>query len=141
MAKKAWAIWRGGFKDGGGTISTETAALREAPYGFKARFENGNGTNPEELIGAAHAGCFSMALSLILGEAGVTAESIETHAAVTLEKIGEGFQITSSHLDVVAKVPGLAPERFAEIANKAKVGCPVSKVLNAKITMNARLAA
>jgi lipoyl-dependent peroxiredoxin len=140
MVKKAWAIWRGGLKDGGGTISTETGALREAPYGFKARFENGKGTNPEELIAAAHAGCFSMALSLMLGEAGVTAETIETHAAVTLEKIGEGFEITSSHLDVVAKIPGLAPERFAEIANKAKIGCPVSKVLNTKITMNSRLA-
>ena len=90
MVKKAWAIWRGGFKDGDGTISTETGALREAPYGFKARFEGGKGTNPEELIGAAHAGCFSMALSLMLSEAGVTAESIETHAAVTLEKNGEG---------------------------------------------------
>ena len=139
MTKNAWAIWRGGFKDGGGTISTETGALREEPYGFKARFENGKGTNPEELIAAAHAGCFSMALSLMLGEAGVTAESIEAHAAVTLEKIGEGFEITSSHLDVVAKIPGLAPEKFAEIANKAKVGCPVSKVLKTKITMNSRL--
>jgi osmotically inducible protein OsmC len=140
MAKKAWAIWTGGFKDGGGTISTETGALREAPYGFKARFENDKGTNPEELIGAAHAGCFSMALSLLLGEAGVTAERIETHAAVTLAKVGEAFEITSSHLDVIAKVPGLDAERFAEIANEAKLGCPVSKVLNTKITMSSRLA-
>ena len=139
MAKKAWAIWRGGFKDGGGTISTETGVLREAPYGFKARFENGKGTNPEELIGAAHAGCFSMALSLMLGEAGLTAETIETHAAVTLEKVGGGFEITSSHLDVIAKIPGADRAKFAEIADKAKVGCPVSKVLNAKITMNAKL--
>ena len=106
MIKKAWAVWKGGFKDGGGTISTETGALNEAPYGFKARFESGGkGTNPEELIGAAHAGCFSMALSLMLGEAGLTAETIETHAAVTLEKVGGGFEITSSHLDVIAKIP------------------------------------
>ena len=140
MIKKAWAIWKGGFKDGGGVISTETGALKEAPYGFKARFENGGkGTNPEELVGAAHAGCFSMALSLMLGEAGLTAETIETHAAVSLEKVGEGFAITSSHLDVSAKIPGADPARFAEIADKAKVGCPVSKVLNAKVTMNAKL--
>ena len=88
MIKKASAIWKGGIKDGGGTISTETGVLNNAPYGFKSRFENGKGTNPEELIGAAHAGCFSMALSLMLGEAGMTAEKIETHAAVTLEKVG-----------------------------------------------------
>jgi osmotically inducible protein OsmC len=140
VIKKAWAVWKGGFKDGGGTISTETGVLREAPYGFKARFENGKGTNPEELIGAAHAGCFSMALSAMLGEAGLTPDSIETHAAVTLEKIGGGFEITASHLDVVAKIPGADAAKFAEIANKAKAGCPVSKVLKAEITMNARLA-
>jgi len=140
MVKKAWAVWQGSIKEGGGTISTETGVLKEAPYGFKARFENGKGTNPEELIGAAHAGCFSMALSLMLGEAGLTAEKIETHAAVTLEKIGSGFEITSSHLDVVAKIPGADPAKFADIANKAKVGCPVSKLLKAKITMDAKLA-
>jgi osmotically inducible protein OsmC len=140
VIKKAWAVWKGGFKDGRGTISTETGVLREAPYGFKARFENGKGTNPEELIGAAHAGCFSMALSAMLGEAGLTPDSIETHAAVTLEKIGGGFEITASHLDVVAKIPGADAAKFAEIANKAKAGCPVSKVLKAEITMNARLA-
>ena len=140
MIKKASAIWRGGFKEGGGTISTETGALNEAPYGYKARFESGaKGTNPEELIGAAHAGCFSMALSLMLGEAGLTAESIETHAAVTLEKVGDGFTITSSHLDVVAKIPNADQAKFAAIADKAKAGCPVSKVLNAVITMNAKL--
>jgi lipoyl-dependent peroxiredoxin len=140
VIKKAWAVWKGGFKDGGGTISTETGVLREAPYGFKARFENGKGTNPEELIGAAHAGCFSMALSAMLGEAGLTPDSIETHAAVTLEKVGGGFEITASHLDVVAKIPGADAAKFAELANKAKAGCPVSKVLKAGITMNARLA-
>jgi osmotically inducible protein OsmC len=139
MIKKAWAIWKGGIKDGAGTISTETGVLNEAPYGFKSRFENGKGTNPEELLGAAHAGCFSMALSLILGEAGMTAEKIETHAAVTLEKVGDGFSITSSHLDVTAKIPGADPAKFQEAANKAKAGCPLSKVLNAKITMNATL--
>jgi osmotically inducible protein OsmC len=139
MIKKASAIWRGGIKDGGGTISTETGVLRDAPYGFKSRFENGKGTNPEELIGAAHAGCFSMALSLMLGEAGLTAEKIETHAQVTLEKLGDGFAITASHLDVVARIPGADNAKFLQIANKAKAGCPVSKLLNAKITMNASL--
>jgi osmotically inducible protein OsmC len=105
MIKKAWAVWKGGIKDGGGTISTETGVLREAPYGFKARFENGKGTNPEELIGAAHAGCFSMALSKMLGDAGLTAERIETHADVTLDKVGDGFEITASHLTVTV-IPG-----------------------------------
>lgn len=141
MIKKAWAVWKGGLKDGVGTISTETGVLNEAPYGFKSRFENGKGTNPEELIGAAHAGCFSMALSLMLGEAGLTAEEIETHAAVTLEKVGQGFEITASHLDVVAKIPGADQAKFLEIANKAKAGCPVSKLMKAKITMDAKLQA
>ena len=139
MIKKAWAVWKGSLKEGGGTISTETGVLNEAPYGFKARFEDGKGTNPEELIGAAHAGCFSMALSLMLGEAGLTAEKIETHAAVTLEKVGDGFEITASHLNVVAKVPGTDSAKFMEIANRAKTGCPVSKLLKAKITMDAKL--
>jgi osmotically inducible protein OsmC len=139
MIKKASAVWKGGIKDGGGTISTESGVLKEAPYGFKARFENGKGTNPEELIGAAHAGCFSMALSKMLGDAGLTPEKIETHAAVTLEKVGEGFEITSSHLDVTAKIPGADQAKFEEIANKAKAGCPVSKLLKAKITMDTKL--
>lgn len=139
IIKKASAHWEGDLKTGIGSISTETGVLREAPYGFKARFEGGKGTNPEELIGAAHAGCFSMALSLILGEAGLTAEKIETHAAVTLEKVGDGFEITASHLDVVAKIPGADEAKFIELAEKAKAGCPVSKVLKAKITMNAKL--
>ena len=141
MIKKAWAVWTGGIKDGGGTISTESGVLKEAPYGFKARFENGPGTNPEELIGAAHAGCFTMALSLMLGEAGLKAERIETHAAVTLDKASGGFEITSSHLDVLARIPGADRARFEEIANKAKAGCPVSKLLKAKISMDARLEA
>jgi osmotically inducible protein OsmC len=140
MIKKASAVWKGGIKDGGGVISTETGVLKDAPYGFNSRFENGKGTNPEELIGAAHAGCFSMALSLMLGEAGLTPERIETQAAVTLEKSGDGFAITASHLDVVATIPGADQTKFLEIANRAKAGCPVSKLLNAKITMDARLA-
>ena len=141
MIKKASAIWKGGIKDGGGTISTETGVLNNAPYGFKSRFENGKGTNPEELLGAAHAGCFSMALSLILGEAGMTAEKIETQAAVTLEKVGDGFSITSSHLDVTAKIPGADPAKFQEAANKAKAGCPLSKALASvpEITLKATL--
>ena len=137
--KKAWAVWKGGIRDGGGTISTETGVLKEAPYGFKSRFENGKGTNPEELIGAAHAGCFSMALSLMLGEAGLTPEKIETHADVTLDKVGEGFEITTIHLTVTAKIPGADKTKFEEIANKAKAGCPVSKLFKAKITMDASL--
>jgi osmotically inducible protein OsmC len=139
MIKKAWAVWKGGIKDGGGTISTESGALNEASYGFKARFENGKGTNPEELIGAAHAGCYSMALSLMLGEAGASPAMIETHAAVTLEKVGAGFEITASHLVVTARVPGMDAAKFAEIANKAKVGCPVSKLMKAQITLDAKL--
>lgn len=141
MIKKASAVWKGSIKEGGGTLSTETGVLKDAPYGFKARFENGKGTNPEELLGAAHAGCFSMALSLMLGQAGFTPEKIETTAAVTLDKVGEGFEITSSHLTVVAKVPGADQAKFAEIANQAKEGCPLSKVIKAKITMDAKLEA
>lgn len=139
MIKKAWAVWKGGLKDGIGSISTETGVLREAPYGFKARFEGGKGTNPEELIGAAHAGCFSMALSKILGDAGLTAEKIETHAAVTLDKVGDGFEITASHLTLTARIPGADQAKFEELANKAKTGCPVSKLLKATITMDATL--
>jgi len=139
MIKRAWAVWKGGIKDGIGAISTETGVLNEAPYGFKSRFENGKGTNPEELIGAAHAGCFSMALSLMLGEAGLTAERIETHAAITLDRIDGAFTITASHLTLTAKVPGATQAQFLEIANKAKAGCPVSKVLKANITMDATL--
>jgi osmotically inducible protein OsmC len=139
MVKKAWAVWQGSIKEGGGTISTETGVLKEAPYGFKARFESGPGTNPEELIGAAHAGCFSMALSGMLGSAGLTAAKIETHAAVTLDKVGEGFEISAVHLTVSARIPGADKATFEEIANKAKTGCPVSKLLKARITMDARL--
>ena len=139
MTKKGSAIWKGSIKEGGGTISTETGVLKNAPYGFKSRFEDGPGTNPEELIGAAHAGCFSMAFSLMLGNAGLTPEHIATEAAVSLEKVGEGFEITKIHLTVKAKIPGATDAQFQEIANKAKAGCPVSKLMKASITMDAKL--
>ncbi|MDB5968429.1 MAG: OsmC family peroxiredoxin [Hydrocarboniphaga sp.] len=113
--------------------------LKDAPYGFKSRFENGPGTNPEELLGAAHAACFSMALSLALGQAGFTPDTIETHAEVTLDKLGEGYAVTSSHLILKAKIPGIEKAQFDEIAAGAKAGCPISKVLNAKITLDATL--
>jgi lipoyl-dependent peroxiredoxin len=141
IKKKASAVWNGGIKDGAGTISTASGVLREANYGFKARFESGPGTNPEELLGAAHAGCFSMALSKIIGDAGLTAERIETSAEVSLEKVGEGFEITAIHLSTTGRVPGADEARFRELAEKAKAGCPVSKVLKAKVTLDARLAA
>lgn len=139
MTKKGSAVWKGSLKEGGGTISTETGVLKDAPYGFKARFETGPGTNPEELIGAAHAGCFSMALSLILGNAGLTADYIRTQAAVSLDKVGEGFEITKVHLTVNAKVPGASDAKFQELAGMAKAGCPVSKLMKAAITMDAKL--
>ncbi|QHF00964.1 OsmC family peroxiredoxin [Pseudomonas asturiensis] len=139
IVKKASAHWKGDLKTGLGSISTETAALREHPYGFKARFEGGQGTNPEELIGAAHAGCFSMALSMILGDAGLTADSIDTQAEVTLDQVDGGFAITAVHLILKAKVPGASQQQFDELTTKAKEGCPVSKVLNAKITLDATL--
>jgi lipoyl-dependent peroxiredoxin len=133
------AAWQGGIKDGKGAISTKSGALKDYPYGFSSRFEGKPGTNPEELIGAAHAGCFTMALSLILGEAQLTAEHMETKADVTLEKVADGFAITAVHLTLRAKVPGADPVKFAELAGKAKAGCPVSKLLNAKITLDAAL--
>jgi len=139
MDRKASAFWKGGLKDGSGTVSTDSGALREAQYSFGTRFENATGTNPEELIGAAHAGCFSMALSAQLGAAGMNPDTIRTNAAVTLEKVGDGFSITKIHLDTRAKVPGANNEAFQAAAKKAKEGCPVSKVLNATITMNAVL--
>jgi osmotically inducible protein OsmC len=139
MKRNASAVWKGGFKDGKGTISTESGVLSNTPYSFKARFEGDPGTNPEELIGAAHAGCFTMALSAQLDRAGLKADSINTTAAVTLEKADAGFSITAVHLDVRAKVPGASKEAFETAASDAKSGCPVSKVLNARITMEARL--
>ncbi|MCL4454785.1 MAG: OsmC family protein [Deinococcus sp.] len=141
MKRKASAVWKGGLKDGRGTISTDSGVLSDAQYSFSTRFEEGRGTNPEELIAAAHAGCFSMALSGQLGNAGLTAESIKTTAAVTLEKTDAGFTITAVHLDVTAKIPGADQQAFETAANNAKAGCPVSRLLNAKITMVAKLEA
>jgi osmotically inducible protein OsmC len=133
------AVWSGGIKDGKGAISTESGALKNHPYGFAARFEGGPGTNPEELIGAAHAGCFTMALSKMLGDAGMTAEKMETKADVTLEKQGEGFTITAVHLTLKAKIPGADNAKFQELAAKAKAGCPVSKLFKTNITLDATL--
>ena len=135
------AQWSGGLKDGKGAISTKSGALKDYPYGFAARFEGKPGTNPEELIGAAHAGCFTMALSNILGEAGLTAQSLDTKAEVTLDKVEGGFAITAVHLTVEAVIPGASAQAFEDAARKAEKGCPVSKVLNAKITMDAKLKA
>ena len=139
MKRNASAEWKGGLKDGTGTISTDSGVLANTQYSFSTRFEDGKGTNPEELIAAAHAGCFSMALSGQLGQAGLTAESIRTTASVKLEKTDAGFAITSVHLEVKARVPGADQEAFTTAANNAKAGCPVSKVLKAEITMNASL--
>ena len=139
MQRKASAVWQGGLKDGKGTISTDSGVLSNTQYSFSTRFENGTGTNPEELIAAAHAGCFSMALSAQLGEAGIKPESIETTATVTLEKVEGGFAVTESHLEVKAKLPGGDQAAFEKAANNAKAGCPISKLLNAKITMDAKL--
>lgn len=139
MKKSGSAEWKGGLKDGSGTVSTQTGVLKNAPYGFRSRFEDGPGTNPEELIGAAHAGCFSMALSLMLESNQLKADYIRTRADITLEKVGDGFAITNSHLVVNAKVPGADAATFERIANEAKAGCPVSKLMNAKISMEATL--
>lgn len=139
MKRTASANWTGGLKDGKGNLSTQSGILNTTPYGFGTRFENEPGTNPEELIAAAHAGCFTMALSAQLGEAGMTAESLRTTAAVTLDKVDDGFAITAIHLDLTAKIPGADRAKFEEAANKAKTGCPVSKLFKANITLDARL--
>ena len=141
MQRKATAVWEGGLKDGKGRISTESRALTDTPYSFGTRFEGAPGTNPEELLGAAHAGCFSMALSLQLGEAGIRPERIATTATITFEKLDSGFTITKSHLDVSVRAPGADRAKFDQAAQNAKAGCPLSKVLKAEITMNARLEA
>ena len=133
------ATWQGGLKDGKGSISTQSGALKEHPYGFASRFEGVAGTNPEELIGAAHAGCFTMALSLILGEAGLKADRMDTTAKVTLEQVEGGFSITAIALTLKAKIPGTDQAKFEELANKAKAGCPVSKLMKADITLKATL--
>src|SRR5580700_12152160 len=133
------AAWKGGLKDGKGTISTQSGALNAYPYGFASRFEGQKGSNPEELIGAAHASCFTMALSLILGEAKLTAERMDTTAEVTLEQVEGGFAITAVHLTLKAKVPGADQATLETLAAKAKAGCPVSKLLKADITLDAAL--
>ncbi len=133
------AVWKGGLKDGIGAISTKSGALKDHPYGFVARFEGGPGTNPEELIGAAHSGCFTMALSLILGEAGFTADQMDTKAEITLTKQDDGFAVTKSALTLRAKIPGIDDAKFQELAGKAKAGCPISKLLTCEITLDAAL--
>ena len=140
MKRKASAVWQGGLKDGRGTVSTESGVLNKVQYSFSDRFEDGKGTNPEELIAAAHAGCFAMALSGQLGNAGLTAQSLEVTATVTMEKLDAGFTVTEVALDLVAKIPGAPQDKFDTAANNAKTGCPISRLLNAKITLNARLA-
>ena len=139
MARKATAVWTGSLKEGKGNISTESGVLSQSPYSFKTRFENERGTNPEELIAAAHAGCFTMALSAQLGNAGITAERLETMAAVTLEKVADGFAITKIHLDLTARIPGGDKAAFEKAAQAAKDGCPVSKLLKAEITLSTKL--
>jgi len=140
MVRKGSAVWTGSLKEGKGTISSESGVLSNTQYSFSTRFENGKGTNPEELIAAAHAGCFSMALSAQLGNAGITPQSIATTASLTLEKLDSGFTITKIHLDVEARIPGGDKAAFEKAAADAKVGCPVSKVLKAaEITMTAKL--
>ena len=141
MQRKASAVWQGGIKDGRGTISTASGVLSTSPYSFGTRFEGAPGTNPEELIAAAHAGCFSMALSLMLGDAGIRPERIDTTATVTLEKLEGGFTVTKVHLDVTVAAAGADRAKFEAAATKAKVNCPISKVLRADISMDARLAA
>jgi osmotically inducible protein OsmC len=140
MKRSASAVWKGGLKDGRGTVSAGSGVLSNVPYNFSMRFENEKGTNPEELIAAAHAACFSMALSLFLGNAGMTAESINTSATVTLEKVGDAFTVTASHLDTTVKIPNADQAKFQQAAEGAKAGCPISRLLNTKITMDARLA-
>ena len=140
MNRTASAVWKGGLKDGRGTVSTSSGALSNVPYNFSMRFENEKGTNPEELIAAAHAACFSMALSLFLGNAGMTAESINTTATVTLEKVGDAFTVTASHLDTTVRIPNADRAKFQEAAEGAKAGCPISRLLNTKITLDAKLA-
>jgi osmotically inducible protein OsmC len=139
MIRRARAMWYGTGRAGSGSLSSDPGVLSDTPYSFRTRFENEKGTNPEELIAAAHAGCFSMALSNELGGAGLTPTSISTTAAVTLEKTAAGFTITAVHLDVTARVPGASQQAFETAAAAAKSGCPVSKVLKAEITMNAKL--
>lgn len=140
MKRKASAVWRGDLKSGRGTISSESGVLKDTQYSFGTRFENGVGTNPEELVGAAHAGCFSMALSAELGKAGFTPESIDTTATVTLDNVQPGgWTVTKIHLETQARIPGISPEQFQQIANGAKAGCPISRLFKAEISLDAKL--
>lgn len=139
MQRKGSAVWTGGLKDGKGSVSTQSGVLKDTQYSFATRFENGVGTNPEELLAAAHAGCFSMAFSGQLGAANLTAERIATEATVSLEKVDGGFAITQVHLVMTAKIPGATQQQFETAANNAKAGCPVSKLFNTKITLDAKL--
>ncbi|WP_068467533.1 OsmC family protein [Candidatus Protochlamydia phocaeensis] len=139
MQRNASAVWQGGLKDGKGNLSTESGVFKQTPYSFGTRFENEKGTNPEELLAAAHAGCFTMALSAELGKAGLTPEKLETKATITLEKSGDGFAITKSHLDLTAHIPGADQAKFDAAVNAAKAGCPVSKLFKAEITLTSHL--
>jgi osmotically inducible protein OsmC len=139
MKRKASAVWEGGLKDGKGTITADSGVLTNTPYNFSKRFEEEKGTNPEELVAAAHASCFAMATSAQLGSAGITAKSISATATVALEKVGDGFAVTTSHLEVTIKAPGADRAKVQTAAENAKAGCPISKLLNAKITMEARI--
>jgi osmotically inducible protein OsmC len=138
MKSKASAVWQGGLKDGKGEISADSGVLSHVPYTFGMRFEGQKGTNPEELIAAAHAGCFAMALSAQLGEAGITARRIAASATVSLEKTDSGFSVTSSHLEVTVQAPGADRAKVEKAAANAKAGCPISKLLNTNITMDAK---
>ena len=139
MQRKASAIWQGGLKDGKGSLSTDSGVLKQTQYSFSARFENGIGTNPEELLAAAHAGCFAMALSNELGNAGMVPNKLEATATISLEKVGNGFAITKSHIDLIADIPGADKAKFEAAVKTAETGCPVSKLFNAEITVSARL--
>jgi len=141
MKRKASAVWQGSLRDGQGAISTESGVLKETQYSFGTRFENGIGTNPEELIAAAHAGCFSMAFSAELGKAGLTPAAIHTTATITLDKTDAGFTVTASHLDVTVQIPGADSDQVLGIANAAKAGCPISRLLKADVTMDAKVTA
>ena len=139
MKRNASATWSGDLKQGKGTLSTDSGVLKDAPYGFGSRFESQSGTNPEELIAAAHAGCFTMALSAALGQAGFRPQALTTRAGVSFEQVDGAWTVTESKLELVARVPGIAREKFAEIANDAKIKCPISRLLNTRITLDARL--
>jgi osmotically inducible protein OsmC len=139
MQRKASALWQGGLKDGKGSLSTDSGVLKQTQYSFSTRFENGVGTNPEELLAAAHAGCFTMALSAQLGNAGMTAQRLETTATVSLDKVADGFAITKSHLDLVAHIAGADRAKFDSAVKAAETGCPVSRLFKAEISVTARL--